>query len=430
MAKDKIICAIDVGSAKIATLISSVGEDERINLIGVAAVPSRGIKKGQVVNIEDAVTAINESVESAERMAGASVSSAFVSMGGPQIECINQHAVVAVSKPDGEITDSDIARVNDAARAIALPSAREILHVIPRSFTVDGQTGIRDPIGMAGVRLETDTHLITGAVISMRNLAKCVNTVGVDVSELVFNGVASAEAVLTETEKELGVVLVDIGGETTDVVIYVEGAIAFSTVIPLGGRHITSDIAAGLRISLESAEILKLKLGVTPKPVAMPEGSESDKTSRRKEEDTLDLKAMGIMEETQKLSRKTVTDSIIRPRLQEIFKFIGKEIKRSGFGAQVPSGIVITGGAASTVGLLDQAKYILGYPARMGRVDGFYGLTDEIESPAFATAAGMIIYGSRFGMAGEPSSLPVLGKGLPIKQISQKVSSLLKSFLP
>lgn len=433
MPKDKIICGIDVGSSKIATLIASIGEDDRINLIGVAAVPSRGVKKGQVVDIEDAVTAITESVESAERMAGASVSSAFVSMGGPQIESSNQHAVVAVSKPDGEISDNDIARVNEASRAIAFPQAREIVHGISRSFTVDGQPGIRDPIGMTGVRLETDTHIITGAVTAMRNLAKCVNTVGVDVNELVFSGLASSDAVLTETEKELGVVLVDIGAETTDVVVFVDGAIAYSSVIPLGGRHITSDIAVGLRISLESAEILKIKLSTVTRTPTMPEEAHSsDKSSltKKKEEEVLDLKAMGIMEETQKISRKAVTDSIIRPRLQEIFRFIGKEIKKSGYGTQVPSGLVITGGAASTIGLLDQAKYILGFPARVGRIEGFNGLTDEIESPAFAVGAGLILYGTRSsGQIGE-SNMQVLGKGLPIKAISEKITTLIKSFLP
>ena len=208
MAKDKIICGIDVGSSKVATLIASVGEDDRISIVGVSSVPSRGVKKGQVVDIEDAVTAINESVESAERMSGCSVANTYVSMGGPQIESVNQHAVVAVAQQEGEIRESDVARVNDAARAIALPSAREILHVIPRSFTVDGQAGVRDPIGMTGVRLETDTHIVTGASTAMRNLAKCVNVVGVDVAELVFSGLASSEAVLTETEKELGVVLI------------------------------------------------------------------------------------------------------------------------------------------------------------------------------------------------------------------------------
>lgn len=421
MPKDKIVCAIDVGSSKIATLIASVGEDDRLNLIGVAAVNSRGVKKSQIVDIESAVAAIDESVQSAERMAGYSLSNAFISMGGPQIESTNSHAVVAVAEPDGEIKPSDIARVNEAARAIALPSSREILHVIPRTFTVDGQEGISDPIGMTGIRLETDTHIITGPTTSMRNLVKCVGMVGVDTKELVFSGVASAYAVLTETEKELGVILVDVGGETTDVVIFVDGAIAYSSVIPIGGRHVTSDIAVGLRISLESAEKIKQYLAKPQKPKG-----DDDKT---KKDEALDLKEIGINEDVQKISRKAVVDSIIRPRLQEIFKYVGKEIKKSGFGSQTPSGLVITGGGALTVGILDQAKFILGFPARMGKVEGFTGLIDEIDSPSYATAAGLLLYGAH-SVAPEKMNMPVLGNSLPIKQVTQKVTDLIKSFLP
>ena len=254
MAKDKIICGIDVGSSKIATLIASVGDQGKINLIGVSSTVSKGVRKNQIVDIDEAVNAITESVESSERMAGYSISSAYVSLGGPQIESINQHAVVAVSEPEGEIKQSDIQRVNEAARAIPLPSSREILHVIPRTFTVDGQEGIKDPIGMTGVRLETETHIITGSSTSMRNLVKCISEVGIDVTELVFSGISSSIAVLTDTEKELGVVLVDIGGETTDVVIFIDGSVAYSSVVPIGARHITSDMAVGLRVSLESAD--------------------------------------------------------------------------------------------------------------------------------------------------------------------------------
>lgn len=422
MAKDKIVSAIDVGSSKIATLIATIGEDDRLNLIGVAAVASRGVKKGQIVDIESAVAAIDESVQSAERMAGYSLSNAYVAMGGPQIESTNSHAVVAVAEPDSEIKGSDIGRVNEAARAIALPSSREILHVIPRTFTVDGQEGISDPIGMTGVRLETDTHIITGPTTSMRNLVKCVGMVGVDTKELVFSGVASAYAVLTETEKELGVIMVDIGGETTDAVIFVDGAIAYSCVIPIGGRHVTSDIAVGLRISLESAEKIKQYLARPIKPSA----NSDDKT--RKDE-VLDLKEVGITEEVQKISRKAVVDSIIRPRLQEIFKYVGKEIKKSGFGSQTPSGLVICGGGALTVGVLDQAKFILGFPARLGKIGGFTGLIDEIDSPSYATAAGLLMYGAKSG-PDEKMSMPVLGGGLPIKQMTQKFTDLIKSFLP
>jgi cell division protein FtsA len=237
---------------------------------------------------------------------------------------------------------------------------------------------------------------------------------------------------LTDTEKELGVILVDIGGETTDVVIFVDGAIAYSSVIPLGARHVTSDIAVGLRISLESAEKIKQWLGKVPRQPAMPEGGEKEK--RSKEDEYLDIKAIGISEDIQKISRKAVTDSIIRPRLQEIFKYVGKEIKKSGFGAQTPSGLVICGGGAMTVGVLDQAKYVLGFPARIGKIEGFVGLTDEIDSPAFASAAGLILYGihgnrKNGGSAGE-FNMPVLGKGLPIKELTSKITNLVKSILP
>ncbi len=435
MAKDKVLCAVDVGSSKIATLIANVSEDEKINLIGVSAVNSRGVKKAQIVDIEEAVTAITESIEAAERMAGYSISSVYVSIGGPQIESTNSHAVVAVAKPDGEITENDILRVNDAARAIPLPSSKEILHVIPRTFTVDGQEGIKDPIGMTGVRLETDTHIITSASTAMKNMIKCMGLVGVNVEELVFSGIASSQGVLTDTEKELGVILVDIGGETTDIVIYVDGAIAYSSVIPLGARHITSDLAVGLRVSLESAEKIKLFLGKFSKQPAMPDiytkeetGLKNDRKLGQKEE-LLDVRTLGVTEDIQKITKKTVVDSIIRPRVRELFELIGKEIKKSGFGSQTPSGLVICGGGAATVGLLEQAKYVLGYPARIGAVEGLSGLTDEIESPSFATSAGLILYGAK-SLGGGQFALPVLAKSLPIKEVFQRGVNMIKSLLP
>lgn len=434
MAKDKIICGIDVGSSKIATLIASVDEAGKINLIGVSSTVSKGVKKTQVVDIEEAVGAITESVEAAERMAGYSISQAFVSLGGPQIESVNQHAVVAVSEPEGEIKQSDIQRVNDAARAIPLPSSREILHVIPRTFTVDGQEGIKDPIGMTGVRLETQTHIITGSTTSMRNLVKCVSEVGIDVTELVFSGIAGALSVLTDTEKELGVALVDIGGETTDVVIFIDGSVAYSSVIPIGARHITSDMAVGLRVSLESAEKIKLSLGKLPKVPALSqmqdeEDSKNHSNHKKKEEEAIDVKVLGIEEDIQKISRKAVVDGIIRPRLQEIFKFVGKEIKKSGFGTQVPSGLVICGGGAQTIGVLEQAKYVLGFPARVGQIEGLSGLIEEIDSPSFAAAAGLILYGAMQGGQGQ-LRIPVLSGNLPIKGLIQKGIDLVKSLLP
>lgn len=433
--KDKVVCGIDVGSSKIATLIASVDENGKINLIGVSSTTSKGVRKSQVVDIEEAVSAITESVEAAERMAGYSISSSFVSLGGPQIESVNQHAVVAVSEPEGEIKGSDIQRVNDAARAIPLPSSREILHVIPRTFTVDGQEGIKDPIGMTGIRLETETHIITGSATSMRNLVKCVSRLDIDVTELVFSGIASSIPVLTDTEKELGVVLVDIGGETTDVVIFIDGSVAYSWVVPIGARHITSDMAVGLRISLESAEKIKLSLGKLPKSPVLPESADKDEesrltqTSKKKEEEIIDIKALGIDEDVAKVSRKAVVDGIIRPRLQEIFKLVGKEIKKSGFGTQIPSGLVICGGGAKTFGVLEQAKYVLGFPARVGQIDGLAGLIEELDSPSFACAAGLILYGATQIPQGQ-MRIPVLSGSLPIKGMIQKGIDLVKSFLP
>ncbi len=431
MPKDRIICGIDVGSSKIATLIASVDENGRVNLIGVSSTPSRGVRKDQVVDIEEAVKAITESVEASERMAGYSISSALISLGGPQIESVNQHAVVAVSEPEGEIRESDIQRVNDAARALPLSTSREILHVIPRTFTVDGQEGIKDPIGMTGVRLETETHIITGSTTSMKNLVKCISQVGIDVLELVFAGIASSIAVLTDTEKELGVVVVDIGGETTSVVIFIDGSVAYSSVVPIGARHITSDMAVGLRIALESAEKIKLSLGKVQKTPAVAEGiePEEEKLAKKKEEGFLDIKSLGIEETIQKISTKSVVDGIIRPRLQEIFKYVGKEIKKSGFGTQIPSGLVICGGGAQTIGILEQAKYVLGFPARIGQIEGLSGMVDEIDSPLFATGAGLILYGATQGNSSQ-LRIPVLSGNLPIKGMIQKVVSLVKSLLP
>lgn len=381
MAKDKVLCGIDVGSSKIATLIALVSESGeaggKINLIGVSSTPSRGVRKNQVVDIEEAVKAITESVEASERMAGYSISSAFVSLGGPQIESVNQHAVVAVSEPEGEIRESDIQRVNDAARALPLSTSREILHVIPRTFTVDGQEGIKDPIGMTGVRLETETHIITGATTSMKNLVKCISEVGIDVTELVFSGIAASLAILSDTEKELGVVLVDIGGETTDVVIFIDGSVAYSAVVPIGARHITSDMAVGLRVSLESAEKIKLFLGKKEKTPVLAETIEAEENkaglNKKKEENFLDIKALGIEEEIQKISTKSVVDGIIRPRLQEIFKYVGKEIKKSGFGAQIPSGLVICGGERKQWDFWNRQNMFLVFLQESDKVKGFPG---------------------------------------------------------
>ncbi len=452
MAKDKIITAIDVGSSKVTTVIATYLKDEKLSVIGVSNVLSRGIRKGQVVDIEEAVASISESVDAAERMAGVSIGTAFVSIGGSHITSQNSKGIVAVSQPEGEITAPDVERVIEAAEAISLPSSREILHVLPRDFTVDGQAGIKDPLGMTGVRLEVDTQIVTGATTSVRNLAKCVAEVGIDVERVVFSGLASSEAVLSSTEKELGVVLVDIGAGTTDVAIWVDGALSYSSVLPMGARNVTNDIAVGLRVSLESAEKIKLLLGQIPK--ALPVVASEGEVKSHKLPDELDLSALNLPEDLKKISRKTLMDGIIKDRLLEMFVYVGQEIQKSGFGGMTPSGVVITGGGALTAGIIEACRQRLAMPCRVGSAIGqtelygqtspLSGLTDEITGPQFSTVIGLIQFGlqrpinlrTKRGSGQSQFSLPNLGgfgkmaEKLPLGNATAKIAKLLKSFLP
>ena len=440
MAKQRIIAGIDVGSSKIATIIGSVEEEEKqIKVIGASSTPSRGIRKGQIVNIEEAAEAVVESVEAAERMAGYSLTRAVVSISGPHLASQNSRGVVAVAEPEGEINGDDVLRVIEAAKAISLPSSREVIHVVPRYFTVDGQDGIKDPVGMSGVRLEVETHIVTGSTTAMRNLAKCVSEVGADVQNLVAAGLSSAEAILTETEKELGVVLVDIGGGVTDVVVFIEGAPFYTVVLPIGAKNVTNDLAIGLRLSLESAE--KIKTFFSEKenqPRIKKLKSEKDKKERdsesEKDEDELDLKDLGIVEEVKKVSKKTLSEGIIRPRLNEIFTMIGLELKKSGAIGLTPAGVVITGGGALTVGIKEAAKRNLSMPVRIGVPQGIGGLVDEAEKTEFATGVGLLHYGVKSEIRSTSSfSLLKIGKKLekiPLRGAVGKATSLIKQFLP
>jgi len=432
MARDRTVTGIDIGTSKITTLIASVNEDSAIRVIGVSTVASRGLRKGQIVNIEEATTAIAQSLEAAERMAGTSVASAYLLTGGNHIASLNSHGVVAVADPDKEITENDVKRVIDAAKAISLPQSREILHIIPRGYLVDGQEGIVDPINMTGVRLEVDTHLITGGAISIRNLYKCVEELGVEVESVIFGGLASAYATLSDTERELGVVLVDIGGGTTDVAIYVDGAVSYSSVIPVGAINITKDLAAGLRISLESAEKIKLALGQAPKNPVLPEEEEKGKGKIDKG-DEMDISNLLLVEEIKTISRKTLVEGIVKPRLNEIFSLVGLEIKKSGFGGMTPSGIVLTGGGALSVGAVEAARRNLAMSVHIGIPKNISGLIDEITTPAYAASVGLLLYGIK---ADKHISTPLFGKigkmgdRLPIKGLAGKMINLIKSFLP
>ncbi len=447
MAKDKVITAIDVGSSKITTIIAASVKDDRLSVVGVSTVPSKGMRKGQVVDIEEAVSSISESVDAAERMAGVSIGGAIVSVGGAHVGSQNSKGVVAVSQPEGEITTADVKRVIDAARAVSIPSSREILHVLPRDFVVDGQAGIKDPVGMTGVRLEVETQIVTGATTAVRNLAKCIGEVGIDIDSVVFTGLASGEAVLSDTEKELGVILVDIGAGTTDVGIWIDGALSYSSVLPVGARNVTNDIAVGLRVSLESAEKIKLFLSEASKPkfAVEPMGME---TSKSKPTDEMDLSGLDLPEEVRKVSRKTLVDGIIKPRLLEIFTFVSLEVQKSGFTGMTPSGVVITGGGALTAGVLESSRARLSMPARLGAPfstpsSSLTGLIEEINSPQFATPVGLVLFAARDGAGmsegmkkeggGALPKMPGfgnIGQKLPIGGIGGKITKLLKSFLP
>lgn len=433
MARDHTVSGIDVGTSKITTLIATIPEEGDARVVGVSSVPSRGLRKGQVVNIEEATAAISQSLEGAERMAGVQVGSAFISVGGAHIASQNSHGVVAVAEPEKEIDSRDVERVVEAAKAVSMPSSREILHVLPRGYVVDSQEGIVDPVGMTGVRLEVDTHLVTGGATAIRNLRKCVEELGVDVEGMVFGGLASAMASITDTEKELGVVLVDIGGGTTDVAIFVEGALSYSSVIPIGAINITKDLAAGLRVSLESAEKIKLLLGQIPKMPVLAEEEMHVKSPKGEKGDEIDVSSLGLPEELRVLSRRTLVEGIIKPRLNEIFTMVGLEIKRSGFGGMTPSGVVITGGGAETIGAVEAARRGLAMPVHIGVPKKITGLIDEIMTPAYTTSVGLLLYGARGGEAQSASMFGGLGKigeRVQIKGLAGKVIDLVKSFMP
>jgi len=425
MSKDKVVVGIDIGSSYVTTIIATITEESPLNIIGVSSVPSRGLRKGQVVDIDETVSCIISSLEAAERMAGYSVGGAFVSVDGTHIESQNSKGVVAVSDPNGEISQDDVMRVIEAARAISLPSSKEILHVIPRYFVVDSQSGIKDPLGMTGVRLEVDTHIVTGATTSLRNIAKCISQIGVDVEGMVFSGLASSYSVLTDTERELGVILIDFGGGTTDICIFVDGAPAHCAVLPIGARNVTNDLAIGLRISLESAEKIKLALSKPPQIAVEPD--DSGQVTNKKESDQLDVSSLSIEEDLRSVSKKTLTDGIMKPRLREILNMVKIEIQKSEFGGLTPSGVVLTGGGAATCGIIDLAKQELGLPVRIGLPQNITGLIEEVNSPAYAASLGLINYGTGFQQ--EEVRLPLVGR-IEVKGLFSRGVKLIKSLLP
>jgi cell division protein FtsA len=380
-----LIVGIDFGTTKICVVVGQVSsssnpdsESETIQIVGIGKQPSLGIRKGAVVNIPSTVEAIKKAVEQAELMAGFDISTALAGIAGGHIKGFNSTGVVAIK--DKEVTPSDVERAIDAAKAIAIPMDREVIHIIPQEFVVNGQDGVKDPIGMSGVRLEAKVHIVTGAVSSAQNLIKCANKAGVNVSDIVLEPLASAEAVLSKDEKELGVALIDIGGGTTDVALFVRGSIVHTGVIAMGGNHITNDIAVGLRASIQDAENIKVSSGC-----AM--------TSMLNGDRTLEVPMVGGRQ-PREISRSVLT-KIIEPRVEEILNLINQEITNSGFKHLLSTGVVITGGASLLEGTTELAEFILEMPVRRGYPQGVGGLADVVNSPIYSTAVGLLVFAAK-----------------------------------
>ncbi|KKP59894.1 MAG: Cell division protein ftsA [Candidatus Roizmanbacteria bacterium GW2011_GWA2_34_18] len=416
---DNLICGIDIGSSKIATVVGMASvEISELKIIGFNATLARGVRKGLVVDIKEATEAVEDSVEKAERMAGHKINRAYAAVGGPHISSLNSHGIVAVSNPQGEINEDDVARVIEAAKAISLSSTRRIIEVIPRDYIVDGQSGIKNPIGMSGVRLEVETHIITASSTNLKNQERILNDLGIENQGFVFSGLASAEAVLTNTEKELGIVLVDIGGGKIDLSIYVDGALSYSSSIPIGARHISNDIAVGLRVSLDSAEKIKIFL--------------SKSLNGKKKVSQINLNELDLPENLTEVSLKTLVDGIVAPRLEEIFKLIFEEIEKSELGQQIPSGLVITGGGALTIGMLETGKRVVGLPIRLGFPEKVSGLVDEIMDPQYSTTVGLLLYGQKDSLV-DKDNFKNFGKILKDFKLGSSINSLknfIKQFIP
>ena len=423
---DTLICGIDIGSSKIATVVGMDStETEELKIIGFNTTPARGVRKGLVVDIKEATKAVEESVEKAERMAGHKIDRAFVAVGGPHISSLNSHGIVAVSNPQGEISEEDVTRVIEAGKAISLSSTRRIIEVIPRDYIVDGQSGIKNPVGMSGVRLEVETHIITASTTNLKNQERILSDLGIENEGFVFSGLASAEAVLSNTEKELGIVLVDIGGGKIDFSIYADGALSYSSSIPLGARHISNDIAVGLRVSLDSAEKIKIFLSKNL-------GKNISNSNEKKKAPQINLKELDLPEDLTDVSLKTLVDGIVAPRLEEIFKLIFEEIEKSGFGQQIPSGLVITGGGALTIGMLETGKRVVGLPIRIGYPEKVSGLVDEVIDPQYSTTVGLLLYGKN-NIIVDKDNFKNFGKILKDFKLGNSIGNLknfFKQFIP
>jgi len=380
MAKqDNIIIGLDIGTTKICAIVGEV-KQEGLEIIGIGTHPSKGLRKGVVVNIDSTVQSIKKAIEEAELMAGCELNTAYVGIAGGHIKGFNSHGVIAVK--DREITKADIARVIEAAQAITIPTDREVIHVIPQEYILDNQDCIQEPLGMSGVRLEAKVHIVTAAVASAQNIVKSVNKAGLAVADVVLQQIASSEAVLGQDEKDIGVALIDIGGGTTDIAIYHNGTIKHTAVISLGGNQITGDIAVGLRTPSEEAEKVKKKFGCCM-------------TSMIDKNETIEVPGVGGRKP--RIVSRQILGEIIEPRVEELFQLINQEIVRSGYDSAIASGVVLTGGTAIMEGTVELGEQIFNLPVRRGLPAGIGGLVDIVKNPMYSTGVGLVLYGMKHG---------------------------------
>lgn len=381
-----MMVGLDIGTSKVTAIVGEVNEDNQLEIVGIGSHPSRGLKKGVVVNIESTVQSIQRSVEEAELMAGCQIHSVYAGIAGSHIRSMNSHGIVAIK--DREVSSSDVERVIDAARAVAIPADQRVLHVMPQEFVIDQQEGIREPIGMSGVRLEAKVHLVTGAVSAAQNIIKCVRRCGLDVDDIILEQLASSYSVLTEDEKELGICLVDIGGGTTDVAVFTEGAIKHTAVIPIAGDQVTNDIAVAMRTPTQYAEEIKIKYACALRQLANPD-------------DTIEVPSVGDRE-PRRLSRQTLAE-VVEPRYEELLSLVHSELRRSGFEDLVAAGVVLTGGSSKMEGVVDLAEEVFHMPVRLGTPQFVTGLVDVVRNPIHATGVGLLLFGHQNQQVNENS---------------------------
>jgi cell division protein FtsA len=400
--KDNLIVGLDIGTTKICAIVAEATE-AGVDIVGIGTHPSRGLRKGVVVDIEATVDSIKHAVEEAELMADCEITSVYAGIAGGHIDGFNSHGIVAVKT--GEVTESDVRRVIDAAKAVAIPMDREVIHVIPQEFIIDDQDGIREPIGMSGVRLEAKIHIVTAAVTSAQNIVKCANKAGLNVMDIVLEPLASAEAVLAQDERELGVCLIDIGGGTTDIAVFVDGSIKHTSVLGIGGTHLSNDIAVGLRTPFDEAERIKKRFGVAS---ARFLGSD----------DIITVPSVGGRR-PREVSRKILCE-IIEPRVDEILSLAHRELVKGGLDQRIPSGVVLTGGCAALAGMTDLAEEIFESPVRLGMPVNIGGLQDVVRDPMYATGVGLILFGYSQAKGKSPSRFRIRDESI-FRRVKQRM---------